>query len=395
MKKILFINTLYSPYIGGGAEIMFQHQVEELQARGYEVCVLTTGKNKNLMIESLNGIKIYRAGIKNFYWHYGDDKSNNKIMKLLWHLRDIYNVQMKKYIQTVINVENPDLTICHNLAGFSVSAWDVIKKNDLKIVQVLHDMYFLCANSTMFQNDHKCEKQCLKCKLLRYIHKKKSQQVDVLVGVSHFVINKMNYYNYFNSVNKKVIYNAQDIKYYNIEKIWDGKEVFKIGFIGSLTKSKGIEWLISQFNKLNINATLLIAGKGEIGYEKFLIELSNNNKIKFLGYVKSSDFYKKVDLICIPSICEDNFPGVAYEASANNIPVIASNTGGMAEIISDQVNGILIDPNDENTLGNSILKIYNNVDFYKKLASQSRKQVENLLNIDRMLNEYEIIINDL
>ena len=67
----------------------------------------------------------------------------------------------------------------------------------------------------------------------------------------------------------------------------------------------------------------------------------------------------------------------------------------MAEIISDQVNGILIDPNDENTLGNSILKIYNNVDFYKKLASQSRKQVENLLNIDRMLNEYEIIINNL
>lgn len=394
MKKILLINTLYHPYIGGGAEIIFQQQVEGLKKRGYEICVLTTGKNENLIKEYVNDIVIYRAGIKNFYWHYGNNKSNNKLIKLFWHVRDSYNIQMKKYINSILDMENPDIVICHNLAGFSISIWDEIKKNNLKVIQVLHDMYLLCANSTMFRKDHTCKKQCTICKVLRKIHKGKSEKIDVLVGVSQFIIHKMTSYNYFKSVKKQVIYNAQNIKYINKEKIWDGTDVLKIGYIGSLTKSKGIEWLITQFNQLNINAKLLIAGKGELIYEKYLKKLANN-KIEFLGYVDSSEFYKKVDIICLPSICEDNLPGVAYEASANSIPVIATKRGGIPEIITDQVNGILIDPDHENSLGNAILELYNNKKLFNSLSARARKSVESFLDVDKMLDEYETLIQNL
>lgn len=394
MKKILLINTLYYPYIGGGAEIIFQQQVEGLKKRGYDVAVLTTGKNENLIKEYINGIKIYRAGIKNFYWHYGNNKSNNKLIKLLWHLRDSYNIEMKKYINVIIDMENPDLIICHNLAGFSISIWDEIKKRNVKVIQVLHDLYLLCANSTMFRKEHTCKKQCTICRTLRRIHKYKSEKVDVLVGVSKFVIQKMSNYNYFTTVRKQIIYNAQNINYVDKVKIWDGKDIFKIGYIGSLTQSKGIEWLITQFNKLNINAKLLIAGKGELNYEKYLKQLSND-KIEFLGYTDSSEFYKNVHIICLPSICEDNLPGVAYEASANNIPVIASLRGGIPEIIIDMVNGLLIDPEQEDSLGKAILKLYNDKKLFKKLSQQGRNSVEAFLNVDKMLDKYESIIENL
>ncbi|MCS2571544.1 hypothetical protein NXX61_13760 [Bacteroides ovatus] len=63
---ILFINTLYSPHIGGGAEVICQEQVEGFQRRGYTVSVLTTSPNLGLCQEDVNGITVYRAGIKNF-----------------------------------------------------------------------------------------------------------------------------------------------------------------------------------------------------------------------------------------------------------------------------------------------------------------------------------------
>ena len=104
---ILFINTLYSPHIGGGAEVICQEQVEGFQRRGYTVSVLTTSPNLGLCQEDVNGITVYRAGIKNFYWHFSNSKPN-KYVRMLWHIRDIYNVGMRKYVREVMQKEKPE-----------------------------------------------------------------------------------------------------------------------------------------------------------------------------------------------------------------------------------------------------------------------------------------------
>jgi hypothetical protein len=99
MKKILFINSLYFPNIIGGAEIIMQEQAEHFNQMGYHVAVLTTGEKGNgLNTDMVNGIKVYRAGIKNIYWFYTPNKPN-KYVRMLWHLKDIYNNGMCTYVK--------------------------------------------------------------------------------------------------------------------------------------------------------------------------------------------------------------------------------------------------------------------------------------------------------
>lgn len=65
MKKILIINSLYTPYVGGGAEIICQEQAEKLALKGYQVSVLTTSHEKKIVKDFINGINVYRINIKN------------------------------------------------------------------------------------------------------------------------------------------------------------------------------------------------------------------------------------------------------------------------------------------------------------------------------------------
>jgi glycosyltransferase involved in cell wall biosynthesis len=391
MQKILFINTLYSPHIGGGAEIIFQEQVEAFKSRGYVVSVLTTKKDRGITIETVNDVKVYRAGIKNIYWHFADYKFNNKYIRMLWHLIDIYNIKMTRYIKKIIDLEKPDAVICHNLTGFSISAWDEIKSAGLPIIQVLHDLYLMCPNSNMFKNGHACDKQCRICKLMRRKHPEKSKHIDAVVGVSAYVLNRLKENGYFKNIPSYVIHNAREIPEPSTYLVWDGMEPLRLGYIGTLSKAKGIEWLITQFMSLDINATLTIAGRGEsTEYEKYLKELASRDKrIHFSGYVKSAEHYAGIHISVIPSRWADTFPTVAFESCAYHVPAITTAMGGLPEIIKDGHNGLYCDISIPNSLSDTINKILDNRNLLYELQRNARESVRSFLDIDRLTNEYE------
>jgi hypothetical protein len=110
----------------------------------------------------VDGVKVYRAGLKNFYWPYSKNRPG-KFQRIAWHIRDSYNWDMKDFVRDVLQKEKPDVISCHNLAGWSVGVWDEIYKAGLPIVQVLHDLYLLCANSNMFKDNLPCADQCWSC----------------------------------------------------------------------------------------------------------------------------------------------------------------------------------------------------------------------------------------
>lgn len=395
MKKILFINTLYSPNIGGGAEIIFQEQVEAFSRKGYQVVVLTTGKEKGLKIDIISGIKVYRAKIENIYWHFTEEKSKNKYIRMIWHLKDMYNKEMNKHVKNVINLEQPDIAICHNIAGFSISIWDELKAANIRIIQVLHDLYLMCPGSNMFKNGQACQKQCRICCYMRKKHIKKSQKVDSVIGVSNYVLNRLKENGYFKNVPSHVIYNARNIPEISNSLSWNGKDSLNIGYIGTLSKVKGVEWLINQFMELDINATLTIAGRGESeDYEKYLKQLAaKDNRIKFTGYVKPKDHYANIHISIIPSKGSDSFPTVAFESCAYNVPVIATDIGGLPEIIKSGKNGWLIDWRDPDSLGKTILVAYESPDILQEYSFQAREEVRILTDTERVISEYINIID--
>lgn len=391
-KKILFINTLYSPNIAGGAEIIMQEQVEGFYNRGYQVTVLTTGSKKGLEIDEINKIKVYRAGLENVYWNY-QPPNVGILKKILWHIKDKNNKAMGRYVRKVIELEKPDIIFCHNLVGWSIAVWDQITKFKIPIVQVLHDLYLMCPSSDMFRNGKACTLQCKQCSLLRLKHPEASKAVDIVVGVSDYIKNRFQQSNYFKNATFLTIHNARNIQDVNVKNSWNQNNPLRIGYIGTISKAKGVEWLIQEFLKLKINATLNISGKGNLQYVNYLKALAHSdNRIFFLGYISPETHYSQINLSVIPSLWPDTFPGVAFESCAYNVPVIASKLGGLPEIIKHGLNGLLCDVNDEASLQNAILELYNRPDLLKKYTANARSSVIDFLNMNRMLNEYENII---
>ena len=105
-------------------------------------------------------------------------------------------------------------------------------------------------------------------------------------------------------------------------------------------------WLIEQFQRLEIDARLDIAGRGKLDYESKLKAMADPSKVSFLGYCDSDEFMQSIDVLVVPSLWAEPFGLVAVEGCANNLPVIASNMGGLPEIIRDEYNGLLCSPND-------------------------------------------------
>src|SRR5690554_1771403 len=123
--KILYINSLYSPLIEGGAEISLQLIVEGMKAKGYEVAVLSLVPEKGLTEGLVHGVKVYRAGLQNRYWPYTKQRPG-RLSRLAWHLKDRYNPEMGSVVREVLQLEKPDVVSCHNLAGWSVAVWDEV-----------------------------------------------------------------------------------------------------------------------------------------------------------------------------------------------------------------------------------------------------------------------------
>jgi glycosyltransferase involved in cell wall biosynthesis len=385
--KILYINYLYSPHIGGGAEITIKSIVEGIQRLGHEVVVLATGPGVGLSEEKVDGVRVYRAGIENLYWPF-EAGERGALAKLSWHWRDRYNAAMGKYVSEVVRKERPDVASCHNVVGFSVSTWDALRSASVPIVQVLHDLYLLCYRSTMFRKDESCPRQCLSCKLFRTQHAHLSADVDAVVGVSRFVLDKLCGNGYFRSSRQLVINNARPIP--SRVRARTTTDAVTFGFIGTLVKSKGIEWLIESFKMIERDGmSLKIAGRGTDAYVQHLKELAQDSKIEFVGYVSPSSFFGEIDVSVVPSLWSDTFPGVAFESLAYEVPVIATNRGGLPEIVKHDVAGIICDPDDPGSLANAMSTIFKDRPRREKMISNARDSVSRLTDMQRMIGEYE------
>lgn len=389
--RVLLLNTLYAPHIGGGAEVMLQHMAEGLRARGHEVRVLCTGPDSGLRRETLNAVPVLRAGVRNLYWPF-DDRSYGPLTRLAWHALDRYNPGMRNVLAKVLREVEPDVVVCHNLSGWSISAWDAIRAAGLPIVQILHDQYLTCPRGVRFNKGRHCEQQCAPCALLRRSHAAASREVDAVVGVSRYQLNALLDAGYFAGSQGHVVYNGTPVAEVAPAGAAGVRRPLRFGFIGALTPNKGVEWLIEQFQARAGDASLLIAGRGEPDYVNQLKSLADPQRVHFVGYRKAAEFFGEIDVAVVPSLSPESFGLVALEACAHHLPVIASGLGGLSEIVQDEVNGLLCSPGQPASLGDAIARLVQDPALRQRLAGRAREAVAPMLSVERMLDEYEAIL---
>jgi len=106
------------------------------------------------------------------------------------------------------------------------------------------------------------------------------------------------------------------------------------------------------------------------------------------------DIFKEIDILVLPSIWPENSPLVIQEAFATKTPVIASNIGGIPELIDDRVNGLLFKAGDSDALYTIIELIKNNtsiLDELRKNISLPKDIKTNALEIE---NLYKSLLNN-
>lgn len=372
--KILFINSLYSPHVGGGAEITLQNLVEQIKREGHTVAVMATGPHKGMQEEEVNGIKVYRVGLRNIYFHF-NTRRPSAWKRVIWHLLDIYNPFMKKYVQNVINKERPDVVSCHNMAGWSISAWDVIRTNSIPIVQVLHDYYIITPRLTQPESPQTSRYSHLPFRAMRIVHRRKSRRVTAVVGVSEYILKKVVESEYFKGVSiKTYIHNTRKFacQAKSIPDSRDDKIIF--GFIGTLALHKGIELLLETFVKhAQPNWRLKIAGAGKAVYENGLKVRFSHPGIEFVGHANPADFYPTLDITVVPSLWEEPLGMVVAESLLFGIPVLASNRGGIPEMIRDKKMGMLFDPQNPLSLLLGMTVMANERDNYRSQREEIRQ----------------------
>lgn len=119
---------------------------------------------------------------------------------------------------------------------------------------------------------------------------------------------------------------------------------FLVGAIGELHKNKGYEYLLQAVSKLPAHIKLAIIGEGEerARLERSIREGGLEKRAALLGFVENAPTYLRAfDAFALTSI-KEGLPYVVIEAGYASLPVVATNVGGVKEIVEDMKSGILI-----------------------------------------------------
>jgi glycosyltransferase involved in cell wall biosynthesis len=172
------------------------------------------------------------------------------------------------------------------------------------------------------------------------------------------------------------------------------RDAFVIAVLGRISGWKGQDVAVRALAQLGGDSVLLIAGQPWRGEDRHLRELWSlahalgvRDRVIHAGFVDDvSDVYGAADVIAVPSKQPDPLPNAALEAAAAGCCVVASDHGGLPEILRHDETGLLVPPNDPVALANAIAGADR-----KRLGAAAAADVPQRFSPVRMLDEIQAL----
>ena len=171
-------------------------------------------------------------------------------------------------------------------------------------------------------------------------------------------------------------------------------------FVGRLVYEKGIHVLINAVPKIlsKVNAKFIIVGSGYMKEQLLNIvrSMGLEHKVLFEGFLDEPSLLKLqrcADVSVVPSLFEP-FGIVALEAMAAQSPVVASDTGGLSEIIEHDVTGVKVYPNNPDSLAWGITKVLLDGYYAKQLRDNAYKRVQEKYDWEKIAQQTKRIYED-
>ena len=353
--KILLVNKFH--YYKGGAETFYLGLGKELEKQGHKVAYFSMKSEKNLKCEYSNFF------VKNREYN----NKTNIFKKASAFMNFIYSFEAKKNLTLLIKEFKPDLIILNNIhRQITTSIIDTIKKFNIPVFWVLHDLILLCPCYTMLNSKGQI---CDKCKNGNYINCLKykcvkDSRIKSLLASFEAAINKKR------NIVKKIDYFITPSKFYMDLFINNGIDRNRICYLGNpffptedlitdsnfeyflyfgrLSREKGIINLIKCFSKSRGNK-LIICGDGPLKeeIEQTILNCKLNNVV-YVGFKTGNELNSIIansKCVIIPSEWYENSPYSGLEAMYFKKPLIVSYLGGLPELIKN--NGFVFHNNEE------------------------------------------------
>jgi glycosyltransferase involved in cell wall biosynthesis len=178
-----------------------------------------------------------------------------------------------------------------------------------------------------------------------------------------------------------------------------------VGMLGRLDPQKGQEEFIRTIPILLKHQTHLhfvIAGdetEGQHGFKKNLrdlsIELGVSDEVQFLPFTDAvPEFMSAIDIFVLPSHAE-TFGFVLVEALAMGKAIVATNSGGVPEIITDGSTGLLVPPRDGQALADALLRLLKDQRLRSSFSSEARTDALNRFDVARCVDQLVISLDAL
>ena len=179
-----------------------------------------------------------------------------------------------------------------------------------------------------------------------------------------------------------------------------GDGPLRAGFIGSLADPKGPHVLLQAARllpELDIRVPIYGRETDFPDYARRLRELARGDRrVEFRGtfpHDQIGAILAQMDVLVVPSLWVENTPLVVYSAQAASVPVVASNVGGISEVVTHEDNGLLFPPGDPEALASSLARLAGDRAFLTHLSRRARPPKPISAYVDELVDVYRNLVN--
>jgi len=176
-------------------------------------------------------------------------------------------------------------------------------------------------------------------------------------------------------------------------------ETMVILAVGRLSPEKAFDLLIRSVVELRqsgLPAVLWIAGEGDArnSLEQLIAELGCGEFVRLMGHVADPrELYEAADVFALSSIRE-GLPNVLLEALALETPVVATRIAGVPKLISDELDGLLVPPDDVAALSGALRRLLESSSLRQQFAAAGREKIEASYSFARRMEKVAAVYDE-
>ncbi len=394
MNIAIFSSYLPSTYIGG-AEILTELVAKELVARGHTITIYTGGKQKTQYVHG------YCIKTTPFLYPVPFRTLLLPIRSLLLrqHLKSDAFLQHADIIQA-IDVDSISLLsywkyFCHTFVAVIQDYGLISPENDLlferqnaiprptgKTKIIRRKDFFILSPKNLIPY--------IQGQMKKYMRKRCVSHIRYAICVSHFVEQKLK--NMAPHIQTSIIGNGVPNTWFHMKKTQKDIDIL---YVGKLVWYKGIETLLYAIKQVTARQHVRVSliGGGETAVYKQLIQtLHLEQSVQIMSEHKHPhmiQFYRRAKIVVVPSLWSEPCGRTVIEGMTSGCSVIATNVGGTPESIRNNTYGILIPPNDVNSLTAAIHDLLSHESKRRTIGTQAKRYAQKFFTIQYIAKKYE------